>query len=324
VVELLQSRGAMFSSDIQSAAQLLPSQLEDVLGELVARGFITADGFSGLRNLVRESTTGDSSLAAPPAVAKLIRKRRSTQSVGRWSLWRVDKTEKKALSQDTVEHWAWQLLRRWGVVYRDLLDRESGAPRWWELVRVYRRMEARGEIRGGRFIKGVAGEQYCAAETVAALRKLRSDESKAETVVFSAADPLNLAGIITSGPRVPAQAGNRVAYVNGVLAADWQAGRITWHAGCTEELRLRIRERLLNSVEPRQRGSVTETPAPSDAITLQTGPLSPPAPRTDVLTPRQDKDAFPLEGPVPPGKNLHIRVSKSRPHTPQGSPFPKF
>jgi ATP-dependent Lhr-like helicase len=323
VVELLQSRGAMFSSDIQSAAKLLPSQLDDVLGELVARGFITADGFSGLRNLVRESTTGDSSLASAPTMAKLIRKRRSSQSVGRWSLWRTDKTEKRVLSQNTVEHWAWQLLRRWGVVYRDLLDRESGAPRWWELVRVYRRMEARGEIRGGRFIKGVAGEQYCAAETVVTLRKLRADESRAETVVFSAADPLNLAGIITSGPRVPAQAGNRVAYVNGVLAADWQAGRITWHAGCTEELRLRIRERLLNSVEPKQRGSVTEAPAPSDAMTIQTGPLPLPAPRSDVLTLQQDKDAFPLDGPVPPGRNLHIRIPKSKP-TPQGAPFPKF
>ncbi len=326
VVELLQSRGAMFSSDIESAAQLLPSQLDDVLGELVARGFITADGFSGLRNLVRESTTGDAALAAVPTMAKLIRKRRTSQSVGRWSLWRTHFAESLATrtpGKETAEHWAWQLLRRWGVVYRDLLDRESGAPRWWELVRVYRRMEARGEIRGGRFIKGVAGEQYCAAETVAALRKLRSDESRAETVVFSAADPLNLAGIITSGPRVPAQAGNRVAYVNGVLAADWQAGRITWHTGCTEELRLRIRERLLNSIEPKQRTSVAETPAPEGAVIVQTGPLPAPALRTDILAPRKDPDQFPLEGPVPPGRNLHIRIPKSKP-VPQGSPFPKF
>ncbi|HVJ84075.1 MAG TPA: DEAD/DEAH box helicase [Caulifigura sp.] len=342
VVELLSARGAMFSSDIQSAAKLLPSQLEDVLGELVARGFITADGFSGLRNLVRESTTGETSMAGAPAMAKLIRKRRSSQSVGRWSLWRT-KREGEAPAEpqlsgehsvasgsagaspsreSTVEHWAWQLLRRWGVVYRDLLDRESGAPRWWELVRVYRRMEARGEIRGGRFIKGVAGEQYCAAETVVALRKLRADESRAETVVFSAADPLNLAGIITSGPRIPAQAGNRVAYVNGVLAADWQAGRITWHAGCTEELRLRIRERLLNSVEPKQRGSVTETPAAADAVMLNAGPLQPP--RSDVLAPRQDSTAFPLEGPVPSGKNLHVRIAQSKPRPSSGSPFPKF
>ncbi len=168
VVQLLEANGAMFSSDLQTAAGLLPSQLDDVLGELVARGFITADGFSGLRNLVRESTTGDSSVAAAPAMAKLIRKRRSSQSVGRWSLWRKSGERPRVLPQPTVEHWAWQLLRRWGVVYRDLLDRESGAPRWWELVRVFRRMEARGEIRGGRFIRGVAGEQYCTAETVAA------------------------------------------------------------------------------------------------------------------------------------------------------------
>ncbi|HVJ80522.1 MAG TPA: DEAD/DEAH box helicase, partial [Planctomycetia bacterium] len=160
VIELLKARGAMFSSDIQAATKLLPSQLDDVLGELVARGFITSDGFSGLRNLVRESTTGEKSMAGAPAMAKLIRKRRTSQTVGRWSLWRAEPTEQKTLPQATVEHWAWQLLRRWGVVYRDLLERESGAPRWWELVRVYRRMEARGEIRGGRFIKGVAGEQY--------------------------------------------------------------------------------------------------------------------------------------------------------------------
>jgi ATP-dependent Lhr-like helicase len=125
---------------------------------------------------------------------------------------------------DPAEQWAWQLLRRWGVVFRDLLAREPGAPPWYELCRIYRRLEARGEIRGGRFITGVAGEQFALGETVRQLRQLRDEGPANELVVLSAADPLNLIGIITPQARVPAKASNRIALCDGALVAAVTAG----------------------------------------------------------------------------------------------------
>ena len=133
-------------------------------------------------------------------------------------------------TDDDVEQWAWQLLRRWGVVFRDLLNRESNTPRWYRLLQAYRRLEARGEIRGGRFILGVAGEQFATADTVRRLRQLRDLPADAveedQVVVLSAADPLNLVGIITSDAKVPRKTGNRIAFVNGVPSAALQAGEV--------------------------------------------------------------------------------------------------
>ena len=104
------------------------------------------------------------------------------------------------------------------MVFRDLLEREPGAPRWFELLQVYRRLEARGEIRGGRFITGVAGEQFAIGDTIRILRQLRDDGPARELVVISAADPLNLTGIVLPGPRVPAIGANTVTYVDGAAA----------------------------------------------------------------------------------------------------------
>jgi ATP-dependent Lhr-like helicase len=153
---------------------------------------------------------------------------------GRWSLWRPtppvseSTAEERAAHEHVVEQWAWQLLRRWGVVFRDLLVRESGAPRWYELLQIYRRLEARGEIRGGRFIAGVAGEQFATADTVGQLRALRDKEAPRQLTVVSGADPLNLVGIVTDHPRVPSFASNRVAYLDGVPMAALKADEITW------------------------------------------------------------------------------------------------
>src|SRR5207302_989991 len=122
----------------------------------------------------------------------------------------------------TADHtttWAWQLLRRWGVVFRDLLEREPGAPRWFELLQVLRRLEARGEIRGGRFITGVGGEQFALGDTVRLLRQLRDEGPKQELVVISAADPLNLVGILTDHGRITSNASNRIAWLDGVPVA---------------------------------------------------------------------------------------------------------
>jgi len=161
---------------------------------------------------------------------------------GRWSLWRppapvAESTNRRDPGREhVVEQWAWQLLRRWGVVFRDLLVREPGAPRWYELLQVYRRLEARGEIRGGRFVAGVAGEQFGTADTVGQLRALRDKEAAKQLVVVSGADPLNLVGIVTDHPRVPSFASNRVAYVDGLPIAALKGDEVIWFSRPEGEL----------------------------------------------------------------------------------------
>ena len=286
---LLQTRGAMFLTDLLRESRLLPAHLEDGLGELVSRGKVTADGFSGLRQLISDASR-TSTRGAHRGRPGLLRQRGTAGSVGRWSLWRdvnalgaglltppLDRPQvscidtPRAVRQsntvetcgptsggvrrpapsangvrrpapsangvrrptpsadstlnqtEVVEQWAWQLLRRWGVMFKDLLARESGAPSWWELLQVYRRLEARGEIRGGRFISGVAGEQFSMSESIRQLRLLRDgsgpdSESQAtggEMILLSAADPLNLVGILDGQPRVPSIASHRLVYVGG-------------------------------------------------------------------------------------------------------------
>ena len=225
ILEILTSRGAMFGTDLQTETRMLNDHLDDALGELVARGLITADGFSGLRSLVAEKPT--SSRRSNRGRAERIRIMRSP--VGRWSIARreavTDETEAVSPSIASSEintEWAWQLLRRWGIVFRDLLQNEDGAPAWFELLQVFRRLEARGEIRGGRFITGVAGEQFALTDTVQKLRQIRDEIQQTplqDIVVINAADPLNLVGVLTKHDRVPRTASNRVAFLNGVPVA---------------------------------------------------------------------------------------------------------
>ena len=142
----------MFAADLLSETRMLPQQLTDVLGELVAQGLVTADGFAGLRALVRREEP-----APATAASALPRRRTPLAGAGRWSLWRSRgtrtgegsadspaKVERSRLTTEEVTAWAWQLLRRWGIVFRDLLEREPGAPSWFELLQVLRRLEARG------------------------------------------------------------------------------------------------------------------------------------------------------------------------------------
>src|SRR2546421_326132 len=135
--------------------------------------------------------------------------------VGRWALWRRDAGLEDSAARDEIA--ARQLLRRYGVVFRDLLARERTAPPWRVLLPVYRRLEARGELRGGRFVGGFVGEQFALPEAVEALRAIRRAGDETETVILSAADPLNLVGIIVPGPRVSPFSTLAVAYRNGAL-----------------------------------------------------------------------------------------------------------
>jgi len=212
VLEALRKHGASFFIDIVQATQLLRTQVEEALGELVNWGLITSDSYAGLRALITPSSKR-------PGYARR-RRRMPAESgfdrAGRWALLReaveVDRNE-------AVEHIAWVLLRRYGVVFRKVLERETNLPPWRELLRVYWRMEARGEIRGGRFVQGFAGEQFALGDAVADLRNVRNRKPGNERVAISASDPLNLVGIILPGEKVGASPGNRIVFCDGVPVA---------------------------------------------------------------------------------------------------------
>ncbi len=162
------------------------------------------------------------------------------------------------LSDPAIEHVARVLLRRYGVVFRKLLERESGLPPWRELFYVYRRMEARGEIRGGRFVSGFAGEQFALPEAADLLRGIARD-SASDQVSISAADPLNLIGIVTSGDRVPALSGNRVLFEQGVSTAVQSGGEVRFLREVPAGLQWQIRNLLVRRQGPAS--YVPESPA---------------------------------------------------------------
>jgi len=205
----LTSRGASFFGDLVRATRRLPSEVEDALWELTAGGLVTADGFENLRALVTPKS------ASGTGIGKV---RRPRHAPGRWSLLHTDGADRDR----GVESCCWMLLRRYGVVFRDLLLRETNLPRWRELQIGYRRLEDRGEIRGGRFVDGFLGEQFAlpvAVESLRAHRKLPQN-AKAERLVIAAADPLNLVGIIVPGERIPAISGRSVAFRDGLWEAE--------------------------------------------------------------------------------------------------------
>jgi ATP-dependent Lhr-like helicase len=223
VREVLTQRGASFFHELVGESGLLPTQVEQALGELAALGAVTSDGFAGLRALITPS-------AKRKPLNGAARRHRTVpfgiESAGRWALLRgtAEPTSDAARRLDIEAH-ARTLLRRYGVVFRRLLEREGNAPLWRDLLLAYRRLEARGEIRGGRFVAGMAGEQFALPEAVGQLRATRRKPAAGQLVAVSAADPLNLAGIITPGERVPALSGNRVLYQDGVPALAFIGGQ---------------------------------------------------------------------------------------------------
>jgi ATP-dependent helicase Lhr and Lhr-like helicase len=202
VSEALKNRGALFFNELVAATGLLPTLVERGLAELVSAGLVTADSFSGLRALL-----------APQHKRNAL-----VQGAGRWALFPLRNfSDGEAIARG--------LLKRYGVVFRALLQRES-LPPWRDLVKLYRRLEARGEIRGGRFVAGFGGEQFAAADAVGKLRAVRKLEKGEELVALSGADPLNLVGILTPDARVPALAGNRVLLRDGIAIAAVEGGKL--------------------------------------------------------------------------------------------------
>jgi len=225
VVAFLEAHGASFFDEIAQGSRLLGAELEDALAELVARGRIHCDSFAGLRALLAP--------AARRAATGRHRRRPlfGIEDAGRWTVLRPDRpadAPADARSPEAVEHLAHVLLRRYGVVCWRLIEREAAwLPPWRELVRVYRRLEARGEIRGGRFIAGVSGEQYALPDAVAAMRRVRREPHDGRMVVLAAVDPANLLGTILPGARVPRVAGARVLVRDGLVVGTCVAGQIT-------------------------------------------------------------------------------------------------
>ena len=244
VRDVLQQRGASFFHELAAASGLLPTQVEQALGELAGVGLVTSDSFAGLRALITPS-----SKRKPLSAAR--RRHRTApygiESAGRWSLLchpesircAQDRLREGAIAPSgsgplaalgvttaRTELAARALLRRYGVVFKRVLARESGAPAWRDLLMVYRRLEARGEIRGGRFVSGMSGEQFALPEAVTQLRATRRQEKTGTLTAVGGADPLNLVGIITPGERIPALTSNRILYRDGVPVLAREAGEV--------------------------------------------------------------------------------------------------
>jgi ATP-dependent Lhr-like helicase len=211
VLDCIARRGASFFLELVDETGLLPAQVEEALGELAALGLVSSDSFAGLRALLT------------PSDQRRPRRRRLLEDAGRWALarhstpacakpeLRFGEGRPAESGAEAVEYVARALLRRWGVMFSRLLEREGGwLPSWRDLLKVYRRLEARGEIRGGRFVAGFSGEQFALPEAVGLLRELRRQPGQGARVSLSAADPLNLVGILTPGAKLPAVTGNRL------------------------------------------------------------------------------------------------------------------
>ena len=196
---VLRERGALFAHELRAQTRFDARDLHGALWDLVSAGLVTCDGFGALRGLLDT---------------------RKAQASGRWSLLRGAEAEP---SHDWLEKAARQYLRRYGIVFRDMLACETRAPPWRDLLRVYRRLEARGELRGGRFVDAFNGEQFAEPGAVEALRAVRKQPRDGERIVLSAADPLNLTGTLLPGPRIPAQPQLRVVYVDGVPLREAEA-----------------------------------------------------------------------------------------------------
>ncbi|HEY5938964.1 MAG TPA: hypothetical protein VIU61_30130 [Kofleriaceae bacterium] len=250
--------GASFLADLVCTVDLAPDDIEDALWELVGAGLATADGFASLRVLVDRrrgevkslfDRTRATVVDTGPPVRKwqeAIRKTRHRDrgrpghalrslptAAGRWSL--LPATASEGIDAEAS---ARQLLHRYGIVFRDLLARESSLPPWRDLLVALRRLEARGEIRGGRFVTGFVGEQFALPEALDELRAVRHPSASPEPCRVSGTDPLNLVGVLSPGPRVPSLVGNAVLFLDGIAVASVEAGAVVMRAPIPQGARI--------------------------------------------------------------------------------------
>ena len=266
VYDYLHERGASFFTDIVENTELLRSQVEEALAELVASGIVVSDSFTGLRALL----TPGSRKTQAAARRKHRQPVYDMATAGRWSILKRAPSAANSSAQkqpgfqselELAEEVAWVLLERYGVVFKRLLEREGIAVPWRVLLRVYHRLEARGEIRGGRFVAGISGEQFALPEAVGMLRSIRREGAQESMISVSAADPLNLAGIITPGNRITAHTGNRILYHDGAPIAALESGETRFLVELTRAVEWQAKSALVRKATRPELRSYLRRPA---------------------------------------------------------------
>lgn len=248
IFHLLIADGAQFFYQLEEKSKLFQSQVEDALTELISVGMITSDSFTGLRTLL----IPDKYYTDRRKAGKITF---NFQQAGRW--WLIspkDKDEKEIERENYIDNVANMLLKRYGIVFRKLAEKEKLLFLWYDLLKVYRKMEARGVLRGGRFVDGFGGEQYALPEAVTSLRSLKNSEIEETFVSLSAADPLNLTGYITPGNRIASLYANRILYKNGVPVAIKEGKEIVFMNEESEENQWKLKKLLIRrDVQPELR-----------------------------------------------------------------------
>jgi ATP-dependent helicase Lhr and Lhr-like helicase len=258
VLDFIRDRGASFFDDIAEGVRMLPVEVEEALAELVSLGLVNSDSFGGLRALLVPS-------AQRGKLATRARRGRrlalfGMADAGRWALVRRDGQHSPTGDDEAVEQVVRTLLRRWGVIFWKLLAREADwLPGWRAILTCCRRLEARGEIRGGRFVAGFSGEQFASTEAVGLLREVRRRPHSRQYVQVCGADPLNLLGIVTPGPRLASLTGNRVLFRDGLPLATLAAGEVNF----LEELDAAEQWQIQNALLRRSEAGLLSSDSPT-------------------------------------------------------------
>jgi ATP-dependent Lhr-like helicase len=256
VYDFLSHRGASFFTDIVEGTKLLRSQVEEALAELVANGVVVSDSFTGLRALL----TPGSRKTQAAARRKHRQPVYDMVSAGRWSILQRSQTAEHSDPVPTEEV-AWALLKRYGVVFKRLLEREGVSLPWRVLLRVYHRLEARGDIRGGRFVAGISGEQFALPEAIGMLRAIRRAGAQDSLISVSAADPLNLIGVILPGSRITAHTSNRVLYHDGAPIAALESGETRFLVELSRAMEWKAKAALMRKATRPELRSYLQRPA---------------------------------------------------------------
>jgi ATP-dependent Lhr-like helicase len=250
VADCIRRHGASFFDEIMDDTGLLKTQVQEALAELVGLGLVNSDSFGGLRALLAPSAEGNSR-----AAARRLKAKAAIDAAGRWSLARHanSKAADAQAKAAAIEHVARTLLKRYGMVFWRVLARDAPwLPPWRDLLRVYRKLEGRGEIRGGRFVSGFSGEQFALPDAVGTLREVRRQPLSETWTSVSGSDPLNLIGIVTLGPRLAALSGNRLLYRDGLPIATLAAGKVEFFETLDAKTEWEARKALLQSPSNKQ------------------------------------------------------------------------
>jgi ATP-dependent Lhr-like helicase len=243
VLDYIRQYGASFFDELVEGTGLLRPQVEEALAELVASGLVISDSFAGLRALLVPADRRAGGRRRRAAVFRM-------DDAGRWALARRAQPQPQT-GAAAVEHLARTLLLRYGVVFWRLVEREAPwLPPWRDLLRVYRRLEARGEIRGGRFVAGFSGEQFALPDAVGMLRETRRKPAAGDWISLSGADPLNLVGVLTPGPKLAALTGNRLLYRDGLPIALFAGGEVQFLETLDTATQWEARKALLRGAVP--------------------------------------------------------------------------